>query len=120
MDAVAEANALAAWHDFKIFRDSDDPAGELSEFVNRHFPALTAKPDETDLKITNSLGEELFVRRFPRTGHEEFVEMKGSENFQASELKFLLNAGSGVKRNFESLVKHLASFNNRFLDEKNA
>ncbi len=46
--------------------------------------------------------------------------MAGSENFQVSELVVLLNAGGGVKQKFEGLVKHLASFNNRFLDTKNA
>lgn len=119
MDPVAEAKALAAWRDFKAFYDSNNSACQLSGFVNRHFPALTAQPHGMDLSIKNTLGEELFVRRLPRTGHRGFVAMEGSDHFQVSELTALLDVGGGVKRNFEGLVKHLASFNNRFLGKKN-
>ena len=120
MEPLAEAKALAAWRDFKEFRDTNGTAEQLAGFVNRHFPALTAQPDGADLNVKNTLGEELFIRRLPRTGHGGFVAMEGSENFQVSELIALLEVGGGARRNFEGLVKHLASFNNRFLGEKNA
>jgi hypothetical protein len=114
----AEARVIAAWRDYQSFRDTDGSADKLAGFVNRHFPALAARPEGTDLNVRNLLGEELFIRRVPRTGHGGFVAMQGSDNFQISELAVLLNAGGGTRRNFEGLVKHLAEFNNRFPSEK--
>jgi hypothetical protein len=102
---------VAAWRDFKVFRDSDSDADQLASFVETHFSGLRAIPLNRDLLVTNQLGEELNVRRLPRTGHGGFSSMEGSEQFQVSSVAALLEVGGGMKRNFEGLVKQLASFN---------
>jgi hypothetical protein len=105
------AVVTAAGRDLVAYLRTDLAASGFEEFVETYFKNLKAEPIGDDLKIENSLGEVLILRRDETKGHRGYSSLRGSNNFRLSADLRLLNVDGGIKRDPKGLIDHLARFN---------
>jgi hypothetical protein len=92
---------------------TEQPASDFAGFVETYFPALKADAAGQDLRVSNSAGDEVFVRRVDRPAHSGLRYIRGTDQFETAAIHSVLGGAEVRKRDAKSLIDMLAVFNNR-------